>query len=379
MEIDNQIPEGLEFTDEYAPSTRHSWIFRFPIEVRQLIYARLLGGSGPLEMRYGLTSPNRVKYYGNVGDLDTSILRVCKQVYHEALPVLYSRNRFYLTCLGGEKELEGIVGPSIMCNDRPAKDLFGLPLANFDYLLKKIGWPPRMQNFRNLKRITLAIEVPLAPGLRPSRLPCILKANMDNWPRNPKHLLRKIEQVVQPSDFFHSGENGYTILTRLCNGVLSPDQSVVYRIRGFSQHIYHHKTVLAPVFSITNEMPRFSLSYENIALMRSILSPNLGAWLSGSKTPFSQLRILPRYEEVDPALENQPLISYALVLPHGSSTDPFFKTQSLKHLGQSDALAQSVPHSFPKDLFFKTQSLRNLNEVDAFAPAVPHEFSQVGA
>ncbi|WYZ38548.1 hypothetical protein EsH8_III_000462 [Colletotrichum jinshuiense] len=64
--------------------------FRLPIEIRQSIYKCILVAKEPVRVRQGWSAV----YPRNRPGIDTSILRVCRQVRNEAINVLYGENTF---------------------------------------------------------------------------------------------------------------------------------------------------------------------------------------------------------------------------------------------------------------------------------------------
>lgn len=67
--------------------------FAFPAEIRLMIYSELLVQHGPINFPwFSRLCPDTV-------DLCPALLRASRQVYHEAISILYSKNCFHFSCL----------------------------------------------------------------------------------------------------------------------------------------------------------------------------------------------------------------------------------------------------------------------------------------
>lgn len=68
-----------------------------PLEIRHMIYHELLQSAAPIRKPHKLVCNRRsimVDSTQPVKDIDSSILRVCRMIYFEAVPILYGRNTF---------------------------------------------------------------------------------------------------------------------------------------------------------------------------------------------------------------------------------------------------------------------------------------------
>ncbi|CAO1597867.1 hypothetical protein XANCAGTX0491_001658 [Xanthoria calcicola] len=68
-----------------------------PPEIRYMIYLELLVSAAPIRKPHKLVCNKRIIMLDStqtVKDIDSSILRVCRMIYSEALPVLYGKNTF---------------------------------------------------------------------------------------------------------------------------------------------------------------------------------------------------------------------------------------------------------------------------------------------
>ncbi|KAL8674229.1 MAG: hypothetical protein Q9168_001353 [Polycauliona sp. 1 TL-2023] len=83
-----------------APSTPCSKPLSFqtlPLEIRHMIYHEILVSAAPIRKPHKLVCNKRSIMLDKnqpVKDIDSSILRVCRMVYFEAVPVLYGKNTF---------------------------------------------------------------------------------------------------------------------------------------------------------------------------------------------------------------------------------------------------------------------------------------------
>ncbi|KAL8897039.1 MAG: hypothetical protein Q9192_002780 [Flavoplaca navasiana] len=68
-----------------------------PLEIRHMVYHELLQSAAPIRKPHKLVCNKRsimVDSTQPVKDIDSSILRVCRMIYSEAVPILYGRNTF---------------------------------------------------------------------------------------------------------------------------------------------------------------------------------------------------------------------------------------------------------------------------------------------
>ncbi len=71
-----------------------------PSEIRFMIYEILLISKGPIQDAHKLMGPQKSVFTGNrsqIKDIDATILRTSRSIYHEALQILYRKNRFYFS------------------------------------------------------------------------------------------------------------------------------------------------------------------------------------------------------------------------------------------------------------------------------------------
>ena len=69
---------------------------KLPVEVRDMIYRRLLISSEPILRAHELIGYKTI-VAGNhhpISDLDSRLMRTCRAVYEETLPILYGSNTF---------------------------------------------------------------------------------------------------------------------------------------------------------------------------------------------------------------------------------------------------------------------------------------------
>lgn len=69
-----------------------------PSEIRVMIYEILLISKGPVVNAHKLMCPQKSVFAGNraqIKDIDATILRTSRSIYHEALQTLYQKNNFY--------------------------------------------------------------------------------------------------------------------------------------------------------------------------------------------------------------------------------------------------------------------------------------------
>ncbi|KAI4261190.1 MAG: hypothetical protein L6R42_003604 [Xanthoria sp. 1 TBL-2021] len=80
-----------------TPCSRPLSFQTLPPEIRHMIYHELLVSAAPIRKPHKLVCNKRIIMLDKtqpVKDIDSSILRVCRMIYTEALPVLYGRNTF---------------------------------------------------------------------------------------------------------------------------------------------------------------------------------------------------------------------------------------------------------------------------------------------
>ena len=76
--------------------TRSPLFTKLPVEVRVMIYRRLLVSSEPILKAHELIGYKTI-VAGNhhpISDLDSRLMRTCRAVYEETLPILYGNNIF---------------------------------------------------------------------------------------------------------------------------------------------------------------------------------------------------------------------------------------------------------------------------------------------
>ena len=73
-----------------------------PPEVRSIVYRKLLVSPEKIDHVASRLGTERVKYkmlntYTPLAEIDPTILRTCRAIYDEALPILYGENTFYFS------------------------------------------------------------------------------------------------------------------------------------------------------------------------------------------------------------------------------------------------------------------------------------------
>ncbi|KAL8851592.1 MAG: hypothetical protein Q9221_003524 [Calogaya cf. arnoldii] len=80
-----------------APCSRPHSFQSLPFEIRHMIYKELLVSAAPIRKPHKLVCNKRsimLDIAQPAKDIDSTILRVCRMIYSEALPVLYGKNTF---------------------------------------------------------------------------------------------------------------------------------------------------------------------------------------------------------------------------------------------------------------------------------------------
>ncbi|KAL8683271.1 MAG: hypothetical protein Q9186_000773 [Xanthomendoza sp. 1 TL-2023] len=80
-----------------TPCTRPLSFETLPLEIKRMIYKDLLTSAKPIQKPHKLVCNKRSIMLDSiqpVKDIDSSILRVCRTIYLEALPILYGQNTF---------------------------------------------------------------------------------------------------------------------------------------------------------------------------------------------------------------------------------------------------------------------------------------------
>ncbi|KAI4171748.1 MAG: hypothetical protein LQ343_003999 [Gyalolechia ehrenbergii] len=93
----NQLPTPPESNTSETPCSLPSSFQTLPLEIKHMIYRELLVSSAPIKKPHRLVCSKRNVMLDSlqpVKDIDSTILRVCRSIYDEALPVLYGHNTF---------------------------------------------------------------------------------------------------------------------------------------------------------------------------------------------------------------------------------------------------------------------------------------------
>ncbi|KAI4260097.1 MAG: hypothetical protein LQ352_000476 [Teloschistes flavicans] len=93
-----QLPTPPAFDDlSTASSQRPLSLLTLPVEIRTMIYHELLVSSQCIRKPHKLVCNKKSIMLDSikpVRDIDSAVLRVCRSVYNEALPILYGKNTF---------------------------------------------------------------------------------------------------------------------------------------------------------------------------------------------------------------------------------------------------------------------------------------------
>ncbi|KAL9006017.1 MAG: hypothetical protein Q9188_001251 [Gyalolechia gomerana] len=93
----NQLPTPPEPNTSETPCSLPSSFQTLPLEIKHMIYRELLVSSAPIKKPHRLVCSKRNVMLDSlqpVKDIDSAILRVCRSIYDETLPVLYGHNTF---------------------------------------------------------------------------------------------------------------------------------------------------------------------------------------------------------------------------------------------------------------------------------------------
>lgn len=85
---------------KFASAANPSTFLTIPPEIRQIIYTNLLLSKNPIKDAHNLLGNNRsieLAHYNPILDINATVLRTCKAVYKEALPILYGQNTFFFS------------------------------------------------------------------------------------------------------------------------------------------------------------------------------------------------------------------------------------------------------------------------------------------
>ncbi|KAL8733859.1 MAG: hypothetical protein Q9166_001847 [cf. Caloplaca sp. 2 TL-2023] len=91
------LPSPPSSTTPGTPCTRPLSFQTLPLEIKHMIYSELLVSAEPIRKPHKLVCNKRSIMLDSiqpVKDIDSSVLRVCRTMYSEALPVLYGKNTF---------------------------------------------------------------------------------------------------------------------------------------------------------------------------------------------------------------------------------------------------------------------------------------------
>ncbi|KAI4125029.1 MAG: hypothetical protein LQ338_004494 [Usnochroma carphineum] len=92
-----QLPSPPESNSPGTPRIVPLSFQILPLEIKHMIYRQLLVSAEPIKKPHKLVCNKRSIMLDSiqpVRDIDSSILRACRSIYHEALPVLYGQNTF---------------------------------------------------------------------------------------------------------------------------------------------------------------------------------------------------------------------------------------------------------------------------------------------
>ncbi|KAL8943595.1 MAG: hypothetical protein Q9216_000960 [Gyalolechia sp. 2 TL-2023] len=95
--LTQQLPSPPESNTSETPCSLSSSFQTLPLEIRHMIYRELLVSSAPIKKPHRLVCSKRNVMLDSIQpikDIDSTILRVCRSIYDEALPVLYGQNTF---------------------------------------------------------------------------------------------------------------------------------------------------------------------------------------------------------------------------------------------------------------------------------------------
>ena len=95
-------PARSNFTSTISPSLpinlqKQSILFEFPPELRRMIYRHVLVSADPIDAAHHLCARKatvQLSRYTPIPDVSAKLLRTCRCIYNEALPVLYQENTF---------------------------------------------------------------------------------------------------------------------------------------------------------------------------------------------------------------------------------------------------------------------------------------------
>ncbi|KAL9596948.1 MAG: hypothetical protein Q9219_005459 [cf. Caloplaca sp. 3 TL-2023] len=128
---EQSLPTPPESDRLGSPYRLSSSFQSLPVEIKDMIYRQLLVSSSTIKKPHRLVCSGRMVMVDSIQpikDIDSTILRVCRSIYHEALPVLYGQNTFEFAKPRklyefGHRYLE-------MAVQRPLEPLFGFKESN---------------------------------------------------------------------------------------------------------------------------------------------------------------------------------------------------------------------------------------------------------
>ena len=145
-----------------------------PTEIRHMIWALILVAPEAIHSPNRLLSsktPLLLNDYHPIANLDAVILRTCRAIYNEALPILYGRNTFYFTSSHALFEFAGDDLPKAL----PTGDSFFLTGSVFNFQVTQAG---RLALVRQLVLKLTSMDtsrntwsIPSLPPPRPPRPP----------------------------------------------------------------------------------------------------------------------------------------------------------------------------------------------------------------
>ena len=95
--------------------------FAIPVEIRHMIYHHILTTLEPIEKAHkhlGSKDTALLDNYKPIPNIDATILRTCRMIYNEALPILYGQNTFTFSSANSIRSFQ-------------SKSLIGYPLGGF--------------------------------------------------------------------------------------------------------------------------------------------------------------------------------------------------------------------------------------------------------
>ena len=193
---------GLTASSKWDPTTRSkptsskesscAFLAKLPIEIRIMVYQELLISASPIQDAHELFGPKKsfMKYDDKprIPNLDSRVLRTCKQIYNEARPILYGENWFRFVRL---------YNISAFARDGSPDDLL-----TYNFKLSKHG------RLTKIKKLSLSLDLPFSRYS--SR-----QESMDHWSDwflTPGYKMRGLRPIPFPSlERLHLGFSGWNL------------------------------------------------------------------------------------------------------------------------------------------------------------------------